>query len=364
MKALIVQGVLFGDEGKGATVDYLCRQHPNTSLVVRYGGGAQCAHTVITPDNKVHTFSQFGSGTLAGVPTYLSKYVRFRPDLLLSEALELEALGVKDPLWMVNVSENCLITTIYHQLASERAATLHNRGTCGMGVGQTARYAEQYPQDALYVRDMGDEWIVRYKLTLMKIRLDLDAFAPKIEAVTNDLMLCFRRIQVCNAAWWQRKRYQGTVIFEGHQGALLDKDKGFKPYVTSSDCSYRQADKLLEMYTGERDYYAVMRTYATRHGVGDFPGETHELDHLIEPHNLTGQYQGEFRRGFLDLALIQRGLAILNREQHPAIKLVITHMDSLLHMHDFFDMQAFAKPLGLEVAILGYGARATEWKST
>ncbi len=37
-KVFIVGGLLFGDEGKGTTVEYLVKQN-NSKLVVRYGGG-------------------------------------------------------------------------------------------------------------------------------------------------------------------------------------------------------------------------------------------------------------------------------------------------------------------------------------
>jgi adenylosuccinate synthase len=37
-RVYIVGGLLFGDEGKGTTVEYLVRQN-NSKLVVRFGGG-------------------------------------------------------------------------------------------------------------------------------------------------------------------------------------------------------------------------------------------------------------------------------------------------------------------------------------
>src|SRR5215472_8223796 len=64
-RAIITVGLGFGDEGKGATVDYLTR-HFGADLVVRYCGGSQAGHNVQLPDGRRHTFSQFGAGTLAG----------------------------------------------------------------------------------------------------------------------------------------------------------------------------------------------------------------------------------------------------------------------------------------------------------
>lgn len=46
----IVIGNFFGDEGKGKTVDWLCRQDKD-AIVVRYCGGPQSGHRVIN-NNK------------------------------------------------------------------------------------------------------------------------------------------------------------------------------------------------------------------------------------------------------------------------------------------------------------------------
>src|SRR5260370_25423311 len=62
--AIITVGLGFGDEVKGATVDYLTRKY-EADLVVRYCGGSQAGHNVQLQDGRRHTFSQFGGGTLA-----------------------------------------------------------------------------------------------------------------------------------------------------------------------------------------------------------------------------------------------------------------------------------------------------------
>ena len=62
-RAIITVGLGFGDEGKGATVDFLARRL-EADLVVRYCGGSQAGHNVELPDGRRHTFSQFGAGTL------------------------------------------------------------------------------------------------------------------------------------------------------------------------------------------------------------------------------------------------------------------------------------------------------------
>src|SRR5438552_14899019 len=95
-RAIVTVGLGFGDEGKGAAVDSLCRVH-GADLVVRYSGGSQAGHNVQLPDGRRHTFSQFGAGTLAGVPSCTGPQVILNPAALLCEADHLRELGIADP---------------------------------------------------------------------------------------------------------------------------------------------------------------------------------------------------------------------------------------------------------------------------
>src|SRR4051795_5248276 len=97
-RAVITVGLGFGDEGKGAAVDFLAR-HFEADLVVRYCGGSQAGHNVQLPDGRRHTFSQFGAGTLAPQRprTYLGPAVVISPGALLREAYHLAELGVEWP---------------------------------------------------------------------------------------------------------------------------------------------------------------------------------------------------------------------------------------------------------------------------
>lgn len=78
-RAYILAGLGYGDEGKGAWTDFLARTEP-VHTVVRFNGGAQAGHNVITPDGRHHTFAQFGSGTFVrGVNTHLSRFMLVNP---------------------------------------------------------------------------------------------------------------------------------------------------------------------------------------------------------------------------------------------------------------------------------------------
>src|SRR5438270_11967493 len=105
-RAVIIVGLGFGDEGKGAAVDFLTR-HFGADLVVRYCGGSQAGHNVQLPDGRRHTFSQFGAGTLVDAEprprTYLGPNVVIDPHALLREAGHLAELGVANPTSLLTI---------------------------------------------------------------------------------------------------------------------------------------------------------------------------------------------------------------------------------------------------------------------
>ena len=158
MKAIITVGLGFGDEGKGATVDYLTRSL-KADLVVRYCGGAQAGHNVQLPDGRRHTFSQFGAGTLAGARTYLGPKMIINPATLVPEAEHLQSLGVSSPMKSLTTHPDCLLATTYHVAMNrlrEFARGTNRHGSCGLGIGEARSYWLRYGQDAVVAEDLLD----------------------------------------------------------------------------------------------------------------------------------------------------------------------------------------------------------------
>ena len=91
-RAWIVVDLGFGDAGKGGVTDFLARDQ-RADLVVRFNGGAQAGHNVVTPDGRHHTFSQFGAGTFAGVRTALGPAFLLHPLAMVVEAEHLVRAG-------------------------------------------------------------------------------------------------------------------------------------------------------------------------------------------------------------------------------------------------------------------------------
>jgi adenylosuccinate synthase len=138
--AILIADLGYGDAGKGSIVDYLTRT-TGAHTVVRYNGGAQAAHNVITPDGRHHTFAQFGSGTFVrGTRTHLSRFMMVHPLAMLAEERHLRSLGIPDVFHRVSIDREALVTTPFQQSANrlkEIGRGDGRHGSCGMGVGET-----------------------------------------------------------------------------------------------------------------------------------------------------------------------------------------------------------------------------------
>ncbi|MFG2136350.1 adenylosuccinate synthetase [Streptomyces sp. NPDC048650] len=345
----IVVDLGYGDAGKGTVVDRLCAAPgaaPVTS-VIRFNGGAQAAHNVVTTDGRHHTFAQFGSGTFSGVPTHLSRLMLVDPLALAAEARHLARLGVPDPLALLTVDRRALLTTPYHAAANqvrERARGTLRHGSCGMGIGETAAYALAHPSDAPTVGDCTSPARLRHTLTLLRDRLTetlgpLDA--PPVDACLEAFAAFAAHVTLVDETHLPRLLRRGRVVFEGAQGVLLDEWHGFHPYTTWSTTTFDGAETLLaEAGRPPRTAFrlGVVRTYTTRHGPGPLVTENPALTTALpEPHNGHGRWQGAFRAGDFDAPAHAYavaacggvdGLAVTHLDapaRHPDLRIVRTH---------------------------------------
>jgi len=347
---IIVVGLGFGDEGKGATVDSLCAAG-GAAAVIRFNGGAQAAHNVVA-DGVHHTFAQFGSGTLAGVPTYLSDRMLVEPIALAAEADELERKGVRNALSLVTVHPDALLTTPIHVAANRTREDLRGtgrHGSCGLGIGETTWYdlawqVRARPGDvvqnltspsiadepALRVRDCRDPAVLQRKLDALQqfyapLLLRGGHGAPSIDAMASLYREFAAAVRIAGDDYLTSLAQGGRLIFEGAQGVLLDEWRGFHPYTTWSTTTPANARALLTRVGQPAGYVlGVLRSYQTRHGAGPLPSEFSAAVGLLpERHNGTGAYQGGWRVGHLDPILLRYAI-----EACEGIDgLAITHLD-------------------------------------
>jgi len=336
----IITDLGFGDAGKGATVDSLATPD---SLVVRYNGGPQAAHNVVR-DGRHHTFAQFGSGTMVGARTHLSRFTLINPANMLTEERHLDYLGFNNTFGSTTVDPRAVIITPFHIAANrirEIARANGRHGSCGQGVGEARRL--QLDGLSLTAGDIGTpacEEVLRaiqYRLVGEIEEIFEGAVVNNAVAQQEWQVLCQHDLRPVTKVYekWARlvtlrpddwiAAYDGRLIFEGAQGVLLDETHGFGPHNTWTDCTPRNAITLCREAGVLGTPTAVVRTYMTRHGAGPLPTE----DPLFtagkpEAHNGTGEYQGAWRAGALDLPLLRYAIDACDAE---FTALVVTHLD-------------------------------------
>lgn len=312
MKASIVIGSSFGDEGKGYTVDALCRQHKN-SLVIRHNGGSQAGHTVELSDGRKHVFKTFGSGSFRGSPTLLSRFFIFNVDVFVDE---LSDLGHD---YTVYADEECKLTTPYDMLinwAIEDARGNDRHGSCGYGINETETRHAYDPKFQIFVSDLNDLESYRNKLKIIEkewvpLRLKWLGLNLDIHLSDKDIQMYFIRCKIANENITKVKsadvikQWKDDLIFEGAQGLLLDQNNElFFPHVTHSNTGIKNACQLLkEWKIKSADVYYITRSYLTRHGAGPLPFEDASM-HFLDKTNEPNEYQGTLRFAPLNIDLL------------------------------------------------------------
>jgi len=357
-RAYLTVDLGFGDSGKGGTVDWLART-TGAKTVVRFNGGCQAAHNVVLPDGRSHIFSQFGSGTLAGLDTFLSRFVMIDPLAVLNEAKHLEECGVGNPLSRLTVDSRCLLTTPYHKAANRlrelsRGHTRH--GSCGVGIGETVQFSLQRGKWAPTVGDLLDWPTLVSKLDSVRMAYQAEFLWAKQPALARphyqdlhdpdiwDFTLkgyesFIKQVNIAAAHHLsaQFADSDSAVIFEAAQGVLLDESYGFHPHTTWSKTTLANADVLLgecSLKSIAITRLGVLRVYATRHGRGPFPtydpGLTHDL-----PDRTNGgdEWRQSFRVGFPDLALLQYAKQVVGHLDGLAVTCCDRLPDRRGHMH-------------------------------
>lgn len=335
-KATIVVDLGFGDAGKGTIIDFLARKARNPT-VVRFNGGGQAAHNVITPDGRHHTFAQFGSGTFEGARTHLSRFMLLDLLALAREAEHLAELGCGDVFSRLTVEEDALVVTPFQKAANrlrEIARGNGRHGSCGMGIGETMADMIAFPLSAVRARDLRDPETLAKKLAFFQ-EMKREEFRDQLEHLARNpfgaqeaalILSNDAPRQYADALWRIAMRFlivpssylgtiamRGDLLFEGAQGVLLDEWHGFHPYTTWSTTTPASALELLSKvgYSGSIERLGVTRAYMTRHGAGPFATEDKGLTLLLpDTFNKPGVWQGGFRVGWFDLVMARYAITV------------------------------------------------------
>src|ERR1700677_4155324 len=242
-KTAVLVGAQWGDEGKGKIVDVLSARF---SVVTRYAGGHNAGHTVIHGDKKF-ILQLIPCGVLRpDCRAVIGNGVVLDPIAFLKETGKLRALGV-DVDRQLFVSNRAQVILPYHrmiELASESAPGRQKIGTTSRGIGPA--YEDKMARSGLRVVDLlrpellkthieaacaEKNAIVRALFGTGTAALDpekmFDEYAAAAELVRPFVADTGRLLNNILAQ-------NGSVMFEGAQGTMLDIDHGTYPFVTSS----------------------------------------------------------------------------------------------------------------------------------
>ena len=328
MKAHIVIGKNFGDEGKGLATDYFAVEavKKNASCIaVRFNGGAQAGHTVDTVSGRF-VFHELSSASFRRVDTYWAK--DFLPDLFKLEE-ELNAFkGLTGFAPKIYAHPYCRIVTIddvLTNMAAETARGKERHGSCGMGIYEAVVRSESHPlyikdvkgmtAESLYktLKELREEYYpVRLKELLGAIKepeycinhsKDFDEF---LDLLKEDNVLRNAAEGICRGAEFIELKEHSfisefdEVIFEGAQGLLLDTDNTeFAPHISASHTGAKAAvDICSEEGIKDIEIAYVTRTYVTRHGAGVLPFEEEWPKYNLkidDATNIENPWQGKIR---------------------------------------------------------------------
>jgi len=316
--AKIIIGANYGDEAKGLFTDFLCSRTRGGTIVIRFNGGAQAAHTVKLKDGRRHVFNHIGSGSFTGAATYLSRFFVCNPILFAREWSALSELGVMpdvfvDPLSLVSTPYDMMINHL-----AEQARGINRHGSCGLGFGETIE--RNLTQDyAITVADLLDTRTLQQKLDLIRFNwmprrlAELGVINVESEWIERRLSNDLRNRYVKTVEFFLECTSLRTaeaislypnLVFEGAQGLLLDQDNGSFPHVTRSNTGLKNVIALAhDMGLEHLDVHYVTRAYMTRHGAGPLAWELPEKPYaaIIDHTNVPNPHQGSLRFAWLDI---------------------------------------------------------------
>jgi len=335
MPSVIVVGAQWGDEGKAKIVDILSE---TADIIVRYQGGSNAGHTVVTNGNKFK-FHLVPSGILRKDKIcILGNGMVVNLEELKSEIEKLQDFNINfDGRFFI--SKNIHLVMPYHIMldgASENKLSSKKLGTTLKGIGPT--YQDKTGRigirlSDIFYDDIFDEKLDRnllIKNTLLKhlykeptidkneIKNKFKNLAEFIKPYVSDVYT------IIDHAIRDKK----SILFEGAQGTLLDVDHGTYPFVTSSNsCAGGACTGTGIGPTHISEVIGVVKAYTTRVGLGPFPTEIEgsASDAIREKGNEYGTTTGRPRRcGWIDIPALRRS-AVIN----GFTSLAITKIDVL-----------------------------------
>lgn len=321
MPAIVLIGAQWGDEGKGKVTDLLGAR---VDYVVRFSGGNNAGHTVVTPDGQRYALHLMPSGALSpNAVTVLGNGVVIDPKVLITELDGLTERGVDVSRLLISGDAHLIMP---HHRALDRVVERYlgaaRIGTTGRGIGPA--YADKVARTGIRVQDLLDPGILRQKLELalreknQVLAKVYNRRAIDVDAVVEEYLRYAERLRPHIAdtrpVLWDALAQGATVLLEGAQATMLDLDHGTYPFVTSSNTVAGAACAGAGVGPQYLHYIlGITKAYTTRVGAGPFPTELDDEvgEGLRTRGNEFGSVTGRPRRcGWFDAAALKRSAQI------------------------------------------------------
>ena len=342
-----VTGINWGDEGKGRVIDLLAEQ---ADVVVRYQGGNNAGHTVVTTQGKF-VLNLLPSGILhPGVVCVLGDGMVVDLEHLSQEIHEIEKKGIRVTPDHLKLSKRATVSMPWHKVQDELE---ENRlAKTGSAFGSTRRgiayaYSDKYRKKTLRLGDLlhlkEDSVKARLKTMLEAKNLEL-AGCYHQEPMSYDALLEWCRVQagqfapyICDVgAFLQQAHDSGKrIVLEAQLGAMRDIDYGIFPFTSSSNTLAAYAPLGAGIPNCKLDHVVgVLKAYSTCVGAGPFAAENAMGEEWNEKlRKAGGEYgaaTGRPRRvGPFDCVASRYGLAC-----QGADKIALTKLDVLSSMKE------------------------------
>ncbi len=278
MKADLIVGIQWGDEGKGKIVDLLAQKY---DVVARYQGGHNAGHTIVV-DGKTHALHLIPSGILnPKAINIIGNGVVVSPEALIKEMKQFDNL-----LGRLFVSESAHMILTFHTLIDQAKEKLRGAkaiGTTGRGIGPA--YSEKIARAGFRLGELRDvttlttrvmDYFAQNKAIFQALEIALPSKEELNKELTTfaDALVPFLANTTQMA--WKMMDEGKKILLEGAQGTMLDIDHGTYPYVTSS--STISAGACTGLGVNPKDLgkvTGIVKAYCTRVGNGPFPTEDH-----------------------------------------------------------------------------------------
>lgn len=337
-----VTGINWGDEGKGRVIDLLAEQ---ADVVVRYQGGNNAGHTVVTEKGKF-VLNLLPSGILhPNVVCVLGDGMVVDLEHLAGEIRQIREKGIHVTKENLKLSKRATISMPWHRIQDELEED--RLAKTGSAFGSTRRgiayaYSDKYRKKTLRLGDLLhlNDPVVQNRLKTMLDAKNLElggCYHQEPMSFPALLTWCEKQSQlfgdyICDTgAWLDTALSAGKkVVLEAQLGAMRDIDYGIFPYTSSSSTISTYGpigagipDRSLNHVVG------VLKAYSTCVGAGPFAAEKAMpkgwLNNLREAGGEFGAATGRPRRvGPFDAVASRYGLKCQNAD-----KIALTKLDVL-----------------------------------